>query len=82
MKKLFPKPGYYRVKIISNASVTEYRGQMDDGTIKIAVNQPREKGKANKELIEFLAEQLDMRKDQIGISSGLTSPIKVIHIEN
>lgn len=80
MKDYINKSGYYRIKVIPNSSITEFKEIMDDGTIKISINAPREKGKANKELIKFLSSELSISKDQISISSGLTSPIKVISI--
>lgn len=79
-KELFAKSVYTRIKVIPSQSETRFRGLMDDGTIKIAVKSPPEKGKANKEVITFLAEQLSVRKDQIRITSGLTGRIKVIRL--
>lgn len=81
MKEIFNKSGYYRIKVIPNQPLTEYRGQMDDNTVKIALAAPAEKGKANKELIKFLSTELEISREQIKISSGLTSRIKVVVVE-
>ncbi len=48
--------------------------------IKIRVSAPPEKGKANKELIKFVAEILSIPKSCIDITSGKTSNYKVIQI--
>lgn len=80
MKALFHTSGYYRVKVIPNQPQAEFRGTMGDGTIKIALTEAPEKGKANKELIAFLADQLGIRKESITISSGLTSRIKILSV--
>lgn len=68
------------VKVIASAKRTELRGTMADGTLKIAVAAPREKGKANKELIRFLAQHFHISKERIIIKSGLTSNKKTIYV--
>lgn len=61
------------VKVIPNARTTELRGTMADGTLKIAVAAPPEKGKANTELIRFLAKHFHVSKDRVMITRGHTS---------
>ncbi len=80
MKKYF-KSEYTKIKVIPQQVKAEFRGLMDDGTIKIALKSAPEKGKANKELISFLAEELGVRKEQVIISGGLTGRMKVIRIQ-
>ena len=43
-----------RVKVIPRSAKTEIVGEMADGTLKIKIAAPPEKGKANEELIRFL----------------------------
>ena len=81
LKDLITKSGYYRIKVIPQQPSTELRGVMDDNTLKIALKAEPEKGKANKELIIFLAKELAVGKKDISISSGLTSRLKVVHID-
>lgn len=81
LTQLITKTDYYRIKVIVQQAKTELRGVMADGTIKIALTKAPEKGRANKELIEYLAGELDIKKDAIRITSGLTSRIKLVHIE-
>lgn len=73
--------GYYRVKVLPNQAEAEFRGVMGDGTIKIALTSAPEKGRANKELISFLADQLGVSKEQLAIVSGITSRVKIVRVE-
>jgi uncharacterized protein (TIGR00251 family) len=70
-----------RVKVIPKSSKTELTGFLPDGTWKIKVATAPEKGKANRALIEFLAEHLNVAKSRIRITSGETSQLKRIHVD-
>jgi uncharacterized protein len=48
--------------------------------IKIRIASPPEKGKANKELIKFISEKLEIPKKNIKIISGEKSHLKVLAI--
>ena len=50
------------VKAIPGAQRTEVMGWLDETTVKIRLNAQPEKGKANAELIAFLAKQLGIAK--------------------
>ena len=52
------------------------RGEQN-GMIKVSVTQAPEKGKANKAIIEVLADRLSLRTSQIELVSGETSPQKL-----
>ena len=71
---------YFRVKVITGADKTELKEEMADETLKIALAAAPEKGAANKELINYLAEELEIRKYQVKIISGLTDRLKLIKI--
>lgn len=49
---------------------------MDEDTLKISVTVPPEKGKANKAVIELLAEELNIAKTTIELVRGGTTRIK------
>jgi uncharacterized protein len=68
------------VKITPNSGRNEIAG-LSGEVWRIKVAAPPEKGKANKELIEFLSEILGIRKDKITLIRGLTSHNKVIAID-
>jgi uncharacterized protein (TIGR00251 family) len=53
----------------------------DDGTITIKIKAPAQDGKANEELVRFLAEKLGLSKSKINIVSGFSSPFKKLEIE-
>jgi hypothetical protein len=49
---------------------------VQQGALRVSVTQSPEKGKANKAMISLLAELLSLRKSQIELLSGATSPQK------
>lgn len=53
---------------------------MEDGTLKVRVKAPPEKGKANKEVIKVLAKKYGVKKSEVEIVSGATDQIKLIKI--
>ncbi|MFH1923822.1 MAG: DUF167 domain-containing protein [Planctomycetota bacterium] len=63
------------VRAQAGARRNEIRGEQD-GMLKISVTQSPEKGKANKALIDLLSKELSLRKSQIELISGPTSPQK------
>jgi len=71
---------YLRVKITPGAPTTVLKGQMADKTIKIAVAAPPENGRANKVLLDWLAKELEVRKYQVKIVSGLGDKLKLIKV--
>ena len=48
--------------------------------IKIRIASPPEKGKANRELVKFISEKLEIPKKNIKIISGEKSHLKVLEI--
>jgi uncharacterized protein len=72
--------GRLAVKITPNAGRNEVTG-FKEGVLQIKIAAPPEKGKANKELVDFLSERLGIRKSTILIIKGQTSRNKVVSIE-
>lgn len=72
---------FIRVKAVPGQPKSEIREKMADGTWKVAVAAPREKGRANRELERFLAEHCEVPKAAVHIVSGHTAEIKLIEIE-
>jgi uncharacterized protein len=70
-----------RIKVIPKSSKTELAGILSDGTWKVKVAAVPEKGKADRALIEFLAEHLGISKSRIRITSGETSQLKRIRVD-
>jgi uncharacterized protein (TIGR00251 family) len=69
----------FSVKVVPRSSRTAIAGILN-GMLKIKLAAAPEKGKANQALIEFLADTIDIKKNAIKITSGLTSPVKTIEI--
>jgi len=67
------------VKVIPKASSNEIVGWEND-CLKIRLKAVPDKGKANQELIRFLADICNVRQSDITILSGLTSRLKRIRI--
>lgn len=84
---MFPPPlnpdgkTHLRIKVTTKQPKTEYMGTLDDGTIKIRLKAVPEKGRANEELIRFLAKELGVRKSAIEVISGATDTVKLVRIE-
>ena len=73
---------YLRIKVSPGSPKTLIKTVLDDGTIKIDVAAMPVKGEANRELIKFLARELDVAKNNIAIISGAKNRIKLIKIIN
>jgi len=71
---------YVRVKVIPKSQKNEIVEKMEDGTLKIRIKAAPERGRANKELIKFLSEELRIPKENIVIISGKTDQLKLLHI--
>ncbi len=69
----------FGVKVVPASSRTALAGVLGD-LLKVKVAAPPEKGKANKCLIEFLAKQLGVKKNQISIVAGQTNPVKMVQV--
>lgn len=69
-----------QVKVKPNSKKQSIEERVD-GTLKVNLKSPPVDGKANKELIELLAEKFKVQKSQIKIKSGLSSRNKIIQID-
>ncbi len=69
-----------RVKVNPGASRTQILG-VEDGVYRVRVAAPPVKGKANKELVRYLATLFKVRKGDIEISSGEHARTKAITIK-
>ena len=73
------------VKVIPNAKQNEIVEDIIDllgvRILKIKVNQPPEEGRANKAVIEILADYFKVKKNSIRIIKGETSRNKIVEID-
>ena len=70
----------FKIRVRPSASRNEIKGLRGEA-LKIDINAPPIKGKANKECIRFLAKELRIPKSNIEILSGLKSKDKLISIK-
>ncbi|QQS43895.1 DUF167 domain-containing protein [Candidatus Roizmanbacteria bacterium] len=73
-------PKIIRVKVIPKAKISGI-SQVTD-VLKVKVHAPAEKGKANREVIEILAEYFSVAKSAVILLEGETSSHKVFRIED
>jgi uncharacterized protein (TIGR00251 family) len=67
-------------KVTPNAGSNEITG-FRNGVLLVKVAAPPDKGKANRELVEIIAEKLEIKRSAILIIKGQTSRHKTIIIE-
>ncbi|NIS82103.1 MAG: hypothetical protein GTO14_18275 [Anaerolineales bacterium] len=68
------------IRVTPRARKTGFGGVMEDGTLRVRVNEPPVEGKANKGLIKFLSEVLDVKKSRIEIVAGKKGLDKILSI--
>ena len=68
------------VRVTPRMARNEIFAIMDDGTVKIRLTAPPVDGKANKALIRFLAEILEVPITDIEIVAGITGHDKLVSI--
>lgn len=69
----------FRVRVIPRASRNAIVG-VQDGALKVRLTAPPSEGRANRALIAFLAEGLNLRPRQVRVLSGHTGREKVIAV--
>lgn len=69
------------IRVRPQARQTKITSTLADGSIKIALAAPAEDGKANAELIRFLAEEYGVDRQKIEIVTGQTNRRKTIRIQ-
>ncbi len=67
------------LKVVPGASRDRICGE-HDGAVKVAVSAAPEKGKANKAVIAVLARELGVRRTNLRVVRGATSPRKTVLI--
>jgi len=55
--------------------------QGEDGALRVRVSAPATEGKANRELVAFLARRLEVARSQVSLVQGMGSRHKVVEIE-
>jgi uncharacterized protein (TIGR00251 family) len=68
------------VRVIPKSAKTEWAGSMADGTWKVRLRAVPEKGKANAELVRFLAAEFGLTRAAVEIIAGAASHHKQVRI--
>ncbi len=71
----------FTVRVVTRARRREIVGINDDGSLRIRLTSAPIEGKANEELVEFLAEKLGVAKSRIEIVAGHTGREKLISVD-
>lgn len=69
------------VRVTPRARKSEVGGILEDGTIRIRIQEPPVEGKANRALVVFLSKILGVRKNQIEIVAGEKGLDKIVAVE-
>jgi uncharacterized protein len=69
-----------KVKVTPKSPKSGITGRLSDGTLKIRVAAPPERGKANAELCSLLAREYGVPPKNVTILAGETSPTKLVRI--
>jgi uncharacterized protein len=72
----------HNVHLIPGSKLNQVIGYMDDGSLKIKIKAKPVEGRANKGLVKYLSDFLDIRESDIEIISGISSRNKIIRIRN
>ena len=67
-----------KIRVIPNAKKEEIK--KDDNLYKVYLVSPPRKGKANKELVKFLAKYFKVKKSEVQIKKGEKSRNKLVEI--
>jgi hypothetical protein len=70
-----------RVKVTPRSARSEIVGTLADGTLKVKIAAPPEKGKANDELCRLLAAHYGVAQNAVRVVSGHTSSLKLVRVE-
>lgn len=70
---------YLRIKVVPASSRTVLVGVLD-GMLKLKITTAPEKGKANKNIVAFLAKKLGVKRQAVTITAGVSNPVKQICI--
>jgi uncharacterized protein len=76
-----PEGVVFAVKAVPGSSRRRLAGLLGDA-LKVNLTSPPEKGRANKELIDFLAESLGCGRKDIAIVSGAGNARKEVRVQN
>lgn len=69
-----------RLRVAPKSPKTGWAGVMEDGTLKLRLRAVPEDGKANEELIRFLAAEFGVSRQQVELVTGAASRMKQVRL--
>lgn len=69
------------VRVTPRARKSEFAGVLEDGTVRIRIQEPPVEGKANQALVAFLSKVLGVRRNRIEIVAGQNGLDKIVAVE-
>ena len=69
------------IRVTPRARKSELAGILEDGTVRVRIQEPPVEGKANRALVTFLSKVLGVRKNQIEIVAGQRGLDKIVAVE-
>ena len=72
----------FTVRVVTRADNVKIVGLQDDGVLKIRLTESPAEGRANAQLVQFLADVLEVAPAQIEIVAGADKPNKIISVKN
>ena len=72
----------FSVRVRPGAPKTTALSVLEDGSIKMAVAAPPEKGKANVALIKYVAKEFGVPRSQVSIISGAANRHKMVQVHS
>lgn len=70
----------FPVRVQPQAKQTKIVGILEDGSLKVAISAPPADNKANEMLCKLLAQEFNVKKEQVSVKSGASSRYKLIMI--
>lgn len=71
----------FGVRVVTGADEVAIVGMFPDGSLQIHLTEPLDMGRADAQLIAFLAEQLAVDPSRVAIVAGAGGPNKLISVE-
>lgn len=72
----------FTVRVVTRANDVEIVGVQEDGSLKVRLTESPAEGRANAQLVDYLAEILEVSAEQIEIVAGLDKANKIISVRD
>ena len=70
-----------RLRVAPGAKASRWSGAMPDGRFKVKIAAPPIEGRANEELVRFVADSLDLPRRSVRLAHGAGGRDKVVEVD-